>query len=122
MAKFDPGRAIILSDLVQKTGYPATLKKMFGHDTWFLNGYMYAGCNTGGVFVHLGEDGAKNAIDTNDDVIPFSPRSDMVMRAYVQIADPSARDPQILSEWLKRSAEFLLALPPKVKKKKPKKT
>lgn len=121
MMKYDPARGEALRKLIEDAGYSATMKKMFGHDTWFLNGYMYAGCNTDGVFVHIGEEAAIKAVAEHDNLSPFSPGRDMIMKDYIQINEPSAGDDRIVSEWLKRSATYLESLPEKVKKAKKKK-
>jgi hypothetical protein len=89
---------------------------MFGHDTWFLNGYMFAGCNTDGVFVHLDEESVAAAVVEHDDAIPFSPGRGMTMKGYLQINDPSAQKVEIIDSWLASSADYLQALPAKVKK------
>jgi len=117
MVKFDPARGEVLRALIEKAGYPATMKKMFGHDTWFLNGYMYSGCNTEGFFVHVGEASAGRAVAEHEDVVPFSPGRGMTMKDYVQINEPSAENREIVAEWLETSANYLQSLPTKVKKK-----
>lgn len=120
--KYDPARGEALKGLIEEAGYAATMKKMFGHDTWFLNGYMYAGCNIDGVFVHLGDEASKNALAEHEDLSPFSPGRDMIMKDYIQINEPSAGDPGIVSAWLARSAAYLQSLPEKIKKPKKKKS
>ena len=116
--EYDSARGAALKQIIEEAGYSATMKKMFGHDTWFLNGYMYAGCNTYGVFVHLGEVASSKAVAENDDLSPFSPGRDRIMKDYVQINEPSAGNTNIVLYWLGRSATYLESLPEKVKKPK----
>ena len=85
MMQFSPERHEFLGRQVEKTGFAAEPKKMFGHEVFFLNGYMYTGANTEGVFVHLGKEEVE------------------------------------LGKWLKKSDDFLMSRPEKVKKQRARK-
>ena len=56
MMQFDAELSARLEHILAGLGIPAEKKKMFGHETFFLNGYMYAGANEFGIMVHLGRD------------------------------------------------------------------
>ncbi len=120
MMQFDAAGDAALGKAILHEGYAPDKKKMFGHEVYFLNGYMYAGANTNGVFVHVGEEGVQAAVDAEDGVGPFCPMEGMTMKAYLQLAPEITGDGERLGAWLKQSAEFLLGLPPKVKKPKKK--
>ena len=52
MMKYAPERGAFLAGIVESGGFVAggdapTMRKMFGHETWFLNGYMFTGANEG---------------------------------------------------------------------------
>jgi len=88
MMKFDPERGAFLERIVEAGGFvaggePPKMRKMFGHDSWFFNGYMFTGANEDGIFVHLGEEATAAAIDENEELEPFSPGRDMIMKSYV---------------------------------------
>jgi hypothetical protein len=120
MMQFDADGDAALGRAILHAGYAPDKKKMFGHEVYFLNGYMYAGANTNGVFLHVGEEGVQAAVDAEAGVGPFSPMEGMTMKAYLQLAPAVTADADKLGAWLKQSAEFLLGLPPKVKKPKEK--
>ena len=106
----------VLDKAIADSGLPAEKKKMFGHETWFLNGYMFCGANVRGIFVHLGRDAVPGIIEREDDTGPFEPGRGMTMKDYLQLGLTICAKEDVLQEWLKRSAEYLLAKPPKIKK------
>ena len=116
MMQFDADGDKALGQAILQAGYAPDKKKMFGHEVYFLNGYMYAGANTDGVFVHVGQEAVQTSVDTVDGVGPFCPMEGMTMKAYLQLRAAITEDPDKLGSWLKQSAEFLTGLPPKVKK------
>ncbi len=121
MMQFDADGDAALGKAILNAGYAPDKKKMFGHEVYFLNGYMFAGANTSGVFIHVGEEAVQAAVDAEDGVGPFRPMEGMTMKAYLQLAPAVTGDGDKLDAWLRQSAEFLLGLPPKVKKpRKPK--
>jgi len=116
MMQFDADGDQALGQAILQIGYAPDKKKMFGHAVYFLNGYMYAGANTAGAFVHVGEETVLASVETEDGVGPFSPMEGMTMKAYLQLTPTITGDGEKLGAWLRRSAEYLTALPPKVKK------
>ena len=115
MMKHDPDLDQHLGKAILEAGYAPDRKKMFGHAVYFLNGYMYAGATESGIFVHLSVDDVREVL-AEDGLEPFSPMEGMTMKEYVILTKPVHTDPAALQSWLSRSAEHLLALPPKVKK------
>jgi TfoX/Sxy family transcriptional regulator of competence genes len=113
MMKFSPELAELLEKQIQAAGYPASKRKMFGHETWFLNGYMFAGASTEGIWMHLGEQAVREALSTQPGVAPFSPGRGMVMKDYLTLVEPGCRDAARLGPWLERSSRHLLSRPPK---------
>ncbi len=116
MLDFSPELAAKLDKLVDDSGLPAQKKKMFGHETWFLNGYMFCGSNVRGIWVHLGREAVPKIIESTDDTGPFEPGRGMTMKDYLQLGLSISENDEQVRSWLKRSAEYLLAKPPKVKK------
>jgi TfoX/Sxy family transcriptional regulator of competence genes len=109
MMKFSPELAGLLEKQIQAAGYPASKRKMFGHETWFLNGYMFAGASTEGIWMHLGEQAVREALSGEPGVAPFSPGRGMVMKDYLTLAEPACRDAARLGRWLERSSRYLLS-------------
>ena len=110
----------LLGDALSALGIEAEEKKMFGHHTMFLNGYMFAGGNVRGIFLNIGRDEVDRLLQENNQLFPFAPGG-RAMRDYIQLGLPIAEDPSELKAWVKRSANYLTSLPPKVKKPKKKK-
>ena len=117
MTKFSPERARVLEAIVLRHGYPAELRKMFGHETWFLNGHMFTGASVDGIYVHVGEAEKETALKTEKDASPFQPVRGMVMKEYLLLGEPSCSDPKKLKKWLDRGQAYLASLPKKKKKK-----
>lgn len=116
MMQYDAAGDQALGQAILQAGYAPDKKKMFGHEVYFLNGYMFAGANTDGCFVHVGEEAAQAAVAGEPGVGPFCPMEGMTMKAYLQLTPTITGDGEKLGAWLKQSAEYLSALPPKVKK------
>ena len=126
MMKYNPVRGVFLARIVEAGGFVAggeapKMRKMFGHDTWFLNGYMFTGANEDGVYVHLGEEGATAAIAESDELAPFSPGRDMIMKNYGLIVGAGSDDEAVVASWVSKSAGYLTSLPKKEPKKKSRK-
>lgn len=106
--------AVILDDLV--AGYNCQKKPMFGCPVYFVNNNMFTGVKGGDVFIRLSEsDRAAIQVDC-DEVTPFEPRPNFIMKEYVSIPESKLSDQQFMSKWINRSYSFVLSLPPKVKK------
>jgi TfoX/Sxy family transcriptional regulator of competence genes len=116
MMQYDAAGDQALGQAILQAGHAPDKKKMFGHEVYFLNGYMFAGANTDGCFVHVGEEAVKAAVAGEPGVGPFCPMEGMTMKAYLQLTPAITADAGKLGAWLTRSAEYLMALPPKVKK------
>ena len=56
MLQYSPELSAYLEEKIKKHGFQATKQKMFGHEVFFLNGYMFSGANVEGIFVHTGEE------------------------------------------------------------------
>lgn len=50
-----------------------------------------------------------------DEVKPFEPRPDFVMKEYVEIPDSKLSDNEFINKWLHISYSYVKTLPPKVK-------
>ncbi len=113
MMRWSPEKGRYLEERIRENGYPAEKRRMFGHETWFLNGYMFAGANEDGIWLHLGEASVQEALARVPDAAPFVPRRGMVMKDYLLLKPAIHSDPVRLKEWLDRSASYLQGRPPK---------
>jgi TfoX/Sxy family transcriptional regulator of competence genes len=117
MMQYDQTRVEFLTPLVHEVAPEAETRKMFGHETWFLNGHMLAGANTDGIYVHLAPEAVEDALACEPYGTPFRPDGKRIMKEYVQIIDPAAGDAAFVSGYLKKGATYLRAKPPKRKHK-----
>jgi TfoX/Sxy family transcriptional regulator of competence genes len=117
MLKFSPELSESLEKKLQMYGFDVKKQKMFGHEVFFLNGYMFTGTNESGIFVHIGKDARDAALEKETGVSPFEPMEGTVMREYLLLKEPVYSNDKLLKEWLDRSSQYLLSLPPKRKKK-----
>lgn len=120
MMAYDSQLGDWLEERLVEWGYPAERKHMFGHQSWFLSGYMFAGANEFGVFVHLGAEAVQQALEDPHGVAPFEPGRGMTMKDYLVLTKEICRDEATLRRWLQRSSDYLSSLPPKQPKRKKK--
>jgi TfoX/Sxy family transcriptional regulator of competence genes len=118
MLRFSAERSAALESKLKAYGYVAEKKKMFGHETFFTNGYMFTGANVDGIFVHVGQEARDRALKEKSGVAPFKPMEGMVMREYLLLEEPVCSDESRLKAWLDTSYAYLNGLPPKARKKK----
>ena len=118
MVQFSPELSDYLEYVLNEYEYHAEKKKMFGHETFFLNGYMFCGANVNGIFVHIGQETKVKALETEGGIAPFRPMEGMVMKDYLLLLEEIYGKESELKKWLDRSNEYLLSLPPKKKRKK----
>ncbi len=117
MLKFAPELSEWLETKLQDCGFGVKKQKMFGHEVFFLNGYMFTGANESGIFVHIGNDARNAALEKESDVSPFEPMEGTVMREYLLLHEPTYSNEKKLKKWLELSSQHLLSLPPKKKKR-----
>lgn len=118
MLQFSPELSADLEKKLETYGYPATKQKMFGHEVFFLNGYMFTGANVDGIFVHTGKEERDRALEQDEGVAPFEPMEGMTMREYLLLKKPVFSNEKKLKGWLDRSSEYLFSLPPKKRRQK----
>jgi TfoX/Sxy family transcriptional regulator of competence genes len=118
MIAFSPELSEFLEKKLKEYGYDPVKKKMFGHETYFFNGYMFTGANVEGIFVHVGKEEKERALEDDQEVGAFEPMEGMVMKEYVLLKENVYSDESQLKKWLEKSRKYLLSLPPKKKKRK----
>ena len=115
MLKFNPELSASLEKKVKDYRYGAVKRKMFGHEVFFLNGYMFTGANESGIFVNIGKDARDRALEKNKSVAPFEPMEGTVMKDYLLLQEKVHANEVKLKRWLDQSSGYLLSLPPKKK-------
>jgi TfoX/Sxy family transcriptional regulator of competence genes len=113
--KFDEQGMELLEQHLQELNISAEKKKMFGHESFFLNGYMFCGSNELGFFVHLGRDRVPELLESDSNLEPFRPSKKHAMKDYVQLNRKLSEDPKKARYWIRESADYLLSLDPKKK-------
>ena len=116
MRPYSPDLGALLAETIAGLGIPCSKRSVFGHETWFLNGYMFAGANVDGIWVNLGEAAVQAELKTTPGVSEFSPVRDMVMTNYLLLGQTIHADHTLLKQWLMRSAEYLQSRPPRPQK------
>jgi TfoX/Sxy family transcriptional regulator of competence genes len=102
-------------------GYNCVKKPMFGCPVYFINDNMFAGVKADMVFIRLSENDRAEIIAECDEVSPFEPRPDFIMKEYINIPESQLGNSQFISKWLRCSYEYVASLPSKEKKLKKKK-
>jgi TfoX/Sxy family transcriptional regulator of competence genes len=97
---------------------PAEKKKMFGHETYFLKGYMFSGVYDSDIFVHVGIE----KVETSQGMgVGFFEPMGKRMRSYLTLPK-SMQNPENLKSWLMSGAAYLSSLPTKKSPKAPAKS
>jgi TfoX/Sxy family transcriptional regulator of competence genes len=104
----------VLSRLL--VGFDCQKKQMFGSLVYFINDNMYTGVKGSVVFLRLSDQDRQAIVAECDEVQPFEPKPDFIMREYVEIPESKLFDAEFITRWLKRSYAYVSALPPKEKK------
>ena len=118
MLQYSPELSAHLEEKINQLKFQATKQKMFGHEVFFLNGYMFSGANVDGIFVHTGKHERDIALEKEPATRPFEPMEGMIMREYLLLTEPIYSNDKKLKNWLNKSSEYLYSLPPKIKKPK----
>lgn len=109
-----------LSDILGQAAESFALverRKMFGGLSLFINGHMFAGVHGRKIVLRLGEAERADA-QAEAGTLPFEPMPGRVMKEYVVVPEPVWSSPEALEEWMRRSVEYVGALPPKEPKPK----
>lgn len=111
-----------LADILEQLliGYSCVKKPMFGCPVYFVNDNMFAGVKADMVFIRLSESDKAEIIAECDEVSPFEPRPNFIMKEYVNIPESQIENQEFMPKWLTRSYEYVSSLPPKEKKPKKK--
>ena len=116
--KPSPELTIKLDDAVavaaQAAGIQVEPKPMFGCPAYFTNGNLFAGVWQSSLMLRLPEDGRAEARALGGG--PFEPMAGRPMKEYVVLPPAVLDDPGVLSDWVRRGAEYAASLPPKEKK------
>jgi TfoX/Sxy family transcriptional regulator of competence genes len=85
---------------------------MFGNHSAFLaDGAMFAGVFGDTIFVRLPE--AERAVLLEQGASPFGPMPERPMKEYLTAPQTWREQPGLAREWLARSLEWAVSLPPK---------
>jgi len=106
----NPDSLSLLRGAILRLSIDAEQKKMFGHETYFLRGFMFAGVFGDDLFVHVGEARARE-IEIDARGIGFFEPMGKRMKAYITL-NAEVQKSQ-LDSWLKEGAAFISRLPPK---------
>jgi len=106
----------ILEDAIEESGFEYDLRKMFGHKTFFVNGYMFAGVFGGtGIHLRVGQTIRDDAVERVTGAAYFEANG-RVMKDHLLLTEQIFTDREILSDWLQKAYSYTSSLPPKQKK------
>jgi len=90
-------------------------KKMFGQPAAFANGNLFMGVFGDSLFVRLSEPDCEKARETAG-FAPFEPMPGRAMRAYWVLPPSIVKNRIRAREWVARSLDYAITLPPKERK------
>ncbi|MGD0818373.1 MAG: TfoX/Sxy family protein [Methanomassiliicoccales archaeon] len=97
--------------------YHCERRRMFGADVWFVNGNMFMGVFSDGIFLRLSDEDGLSIKKEIPGAGVFSPTERTVMREYVSIPSSSLDDLGKLDRWIELSYGLVSSLPVKMPKK-----
>jgi TfoX/Sxy family transcriptional regulator of competence genes len=92
-------------------------RKMFGCPAYFINGYMFAGAHQDDIILRLSKSD-QDEILSIEGAAPFMPMPGRIMKDYVMVPPSIYKSESEFQKWLKRSSNYTMSLPPKIKKPK----
>jgi TfoX/Sxy family transcriptional regulator of competence genes len=96
--------------------YPEAEKKaMFGCPVWLINGHMFVGAHQDNIILRL-SDADQDEIFKHEGVEQFSHMPGRVMKAFVSVPASIYENTAEFTKWLERARDFVLSMPPKVRK------
>ncbi len=101
-------------EAVAPEGPGVAKRKMFGYPCAFANGNMFVGLFGDDFFVRLPEDARNELINAGGRQLEPSPGR--VMKEYVVVPGHILENVSLLNEWIRKSLDYALGLPPKEKK------
>jgi TfoX/Sxy family transcriptional regulator of competence genes len=109
-----------LSRILDEAAEPFAIierRKMFGCPAFYINGNMFAGVYGQQLFLRLPPE-ARTLLETETTARPFEPMPGRPMTEYVAMPEAIWSDSVAMEEWMRRSVEFVGAMPPKQPKPK----
>ena len=98
--------------------YKCDRKMMFGSPTFFINNNMFADVHEDTVIIRLSEGDRKDIFSLYGEILPFVPMEGHVMKEYAALPESVSSKAEIFEEWLERSYQYAVSLPPKETKHK----
>jgi TfoX/Sxy family transcriptional regulator of competence genes len=96
--------------------YRVSIRPMFGNLSAFVNGNMFMGVYGEEIFVRLAQEDQPELLDEKGSSF-FAPLPGRTMKEYIVLPHSFREKPEKIEEWVNRSLEWSLTLPPKAKKK-----
>jgi TfoX/Sxy family transcriptional regulator of competence genes len=109
-----------LSRILEEAAEPFAIierRKMFGCPAFYINGNMFAGVYGRQLFLRLPPE-ARATLENEMAARPFEPIAGRPMKEYVAMPEAIWSDVAALDDWMRRSVEFVAAMPPKQPKPK----
>lgn len=106
----------VLEDAIEKSGFTCDQRRIFGHKTYFVNGYMFAGVfGEAGIHLRVGQTIRDNAVENITGTAYFEANG-RVLKDHLLLREQIFADREILSDWLQKAYSHTSSLAPKKKK------
>lgn len=90
-------------------------RKMFGYPCAFIGGNMFIGLYQESLFLRLSQEDKEEFLKLKQ-ASRFEPMPGRIMKEYVIVPPPMLEDSEQMGKWVSKSFNYVLNLPPKVKK------
>jgi TfoX/Sxy family transcriptional regulator of competence genes len=100
--------------------FPCDRRFMFGSPTFFVNNNMFAGVHQDTVILKLSDADRANLYKAHPQAGPFTPMPGRPMKEYAALPESLVKNSALLADFVKRSYDYALAMPPKPEKRKKK--
>jgi TfoX/Sxy family transcriptional regulator of competence genes len=96
--------------------FTATKKTMFGSPVYFANDQMFTGVHQDNIFIRLSENDRNEFLGKYKEAVTFEPMKGRKMKEYVVVPPSVYENDGVFFQWIKRSLNYTMALPPKQNK------
>jgi TfoX/Sxy family transcriptional regulator of competence genes len=104
-----------LIELLEKSleKYPCDRRVMFGSPTFFTSDNMFAGVHQHTVILRLSDTDRAALYAAHEEAGPFTPMPGRPMKEYAALPASLCKNSTVFNDFLKRSYDYALSLPPK---------
>lgn len=117
MVEYDSALSKKLEERLEALGIKSKKREMFGHEVFFVKGYMFAGVSDRGIYVNLGRTAVARLLKIEKGVSAVKVEHGMTMKDYLLLDREISGDGRKLNKWLRQADQFISNQPSREKKK-----